>query len=77
LSVLRNRLPVTVQELCVDVSRSELAGMQQLQQTVERLANRVASASAVLEAEKCKFLQVGTNSMLSAPEFWFTSTFVC
>jgi hypothetical protein len=57
LSVLRNRLPVTVQELCVDVSRSELAGMQQLQQTVERLANRVASASAVLEAEKCKFLQ--------------------
>jgi hypothetical protein len=77
LSVLRNRLPVTVQELCVDVSRSELAGMQQLQQTVERLANRVASASAVLEAEKCKFLQVGTNTMLSAPEFWFMSTFVC
>lgn len=57
LAVLRERLPPSVRELCVDVSRSELAGLQQLQLTVERLANRVASASTVLETEKCDFLQ--------------------
>jgi hypothetical protein len=58
LSVLRSRLPSTVQELCVDVSVSELAGMRQLQQTVERLANRVSSVCADVESEKSLLLQV-------------------
>ena len=57
LSVLRTRLPVTVQELCVDVSSSELVGMRQLQQTVERLANRVASANSDTETQKYLYLQ--------------------
>ena len=38
---------------------SELSGMRQLQQTVERLANRVscAGASGDLQADKCSFLR--------------------
>lgn len=58
LSVLRGRLPASVQELCVDVSMSELAGMRQLQKTVERLANRVSVANTEMETRKCEFLQV-------------------
>ena len=57
LSVLRNRLPESVRELCVDVSMSELSGMRQLQQTVERLADRICSVSSVVETEKCRYLQ--------------------
>lgn len=57
LSVLRNRLPLTVQELCVDVSSSELSGMRQLQQTVERLANRVAAANSDRETQKHVYLK--------------------
>eukprot|EP00978_Attheya_sp_CCMP212_P014159 scaffold35967_cov52-Attheya_sp.AAC.1 len=45
LSVLRHRLPPCIQQLCVDVSMSESEGKQQLQQTVERLADTIASAS--------------------------------
>lgn len=59
LNVLRGRLPHSVQELCVDVSMSELQGMRQLQQTVERLATRVSVASTDIETEKCSLLQVG------------------
>ena len=58
LSVLRSRLPNGVQDLCVDVSRSELTGLRQLQKTVERLANRVSGTDATLEDEKCQQLQV-------------------
>jgi hypothetical protein len=36
---------------------SESAGMRQLQQTVERLANRVSVASAEIETNKCELLQ--------------------
>ncbi|VEU37358.1 unnamed protein product [Pseudo-nitzschia multistriata] len=57
LSVLRGRLPQSVRELVVDVSMSELHGMRQLQQTVERLAVRVSVASADIETEKCSMLQ--------------------
>jgi hypothetical protein len=59
LSVVRNRLPPSIQDLCVDVSMSELSGMRQLQQTVERLANRVScvGTSSGLQAEKCCFLR--------------------
>jgi AAA domain len=59
LSVVRNRLPKSIQDLCVDVSMSELSGMRQLQQTVERLANRVScvGTSSGLQAEKCSFLR--------------------
>lgn len=56
LSVIRSRLPKNVQDLCVDVSLSELAGMRQLQQTVERLANRVSCVSTNVETEKCLML---------------------
>ena len=42
LSVIRNRLPRLIQELCVDVSNSESNGVRQLQQTVERLSNRLS-----------------------------------
>jgi hypothetical protein len=59
LNVLRNRMPKSVQELCVDVTMSELQGMRQLQQTVERLAMRVSVASSEIESEKCNLLQVG------------------
>jgi hypothetical protein len=55
LSVLRNRLPEAVREVCVDVSMSELVGMRQLQQTVERLANKVASCNSDLERERYQF----------------------
>jgi hypothetical protein len=57
LNVLRGRLPKSIQELCVDVTMSELQGMRQLQQTVERLAIRVSAASADVESEKCGLLQ--------------------
>ncbi|GKY99220.1 hypothetical protein MPSEU_000877400 [Mayamaea pseudoterrestris] len=57
LSVLRERLPPSVRDLCVDVSTSELTGMRQLQQTVERLANRVSCANVSVEMEKCALLK--------------------
>jgi hypothetical protein len=57
LSVLRSRLPQSVQELCVDVSKSESSGMRQLQQTVERLANRVSVASVDIETQKTNLLR--------------------
>eukprot|EP00980_Cylindrotheca_fusiformis_P027759 scaffold22558_cov116-Cylindrotheca_fusiformis.AAC.8 len=57
LAVLRDRLPASVQELCVDVSKSESSGMRQLQQTVERLANRVSVASAEIETQKTNMLR--------------------
>ncbi|CAB9500882.1 Uncharacterized ATP-dependent helicase MG140 [Seminavis robusta] len=56
LAVIRERLPKCVQDLVVDVSMSELAGMRQLQQTVERLANRVSCVSTALEGEKVVML---------------------
>lgn len=58
LSVLRNRLPVTVQELCVDVSMSESTGVRQLQLTVERLSNRLARGNCEMEQQKFLYLQV-------------------
>jgi hypothetical protein len=58
LSVLRERLPICVQELCVDVSMSESTGMRQLQQTVERLADRVSCISTDVEEERCQLIQV-------------------
>lgn len=36
---------------------SELVGMRQLQQTVERLANRIAACDAVLEGQRFNYLQ--------------------
>uniref|UniRef100_A0A7S3KYB6 Uncharacterized protein n=1 Tax=Amphora coffeiformis TaxID=265554 RepID=A0A7S3KYB6_9STRA len=57
LGVLRERLPVAVRDLCVDISMSELSGMRQLQQTVERLANRVSMVCGDLETQKCEFLR--------------------
>ena len=57
LGVLRERLPVAVRDLCVDISMSELSGMRQLQQTVERLANRVSMVCSDLETQKCDFLR--------------------
>ena len=45
LSVIRKRLPKTIQELCIDVSNSEYNGVRQLQQTVERLSNRLANST--------------------------------
>jgi hypothetical protein len=75
LSVLRNRLPVSVQELCVDVSVSELAGMRQLQQTVERLANRVSSVCTDVENEKCLLLQVSPLEVL--PPLSSSSSLAC
>jgi len=57
LSVLRERLPPCVQELCVDVSMSESAGMRQLQQTVERLANKVSWVNTDREVSKAKALE--------------------
>lgn len=57
LSVLRNRLPLSIRELVVDVSMSESQGMRQLQQTVERLAVRVSVASTDIESEKRCLLQ--------------------
>ena len=59
LSVLRERLPACVQDLVVDVSMSESVGMRQLQQTVERLANKVSWVSAEREAGRCQSLKVG------------------
>jgi hypothetical protein len=58
LSVLRERLPACVQDLVVDVSMSESVGMRQLQQTVERLANKVSWVSAEREAGRCQSLKV-------------------
>jgi len=57
LSVLRERLPKCVQELCVDVSLSESAGMRQLQQTVERLADRVSCVDTGVQQEQCRLIQ--------------------
>ena len=57
LSVLRERLPACVQELCVDVSMSESAGMRMLQQTVERLANKIAWVNSEREAQRTDSLQ--------------------
>jgi hypothetical protein len=59
LSVLRERLPACVQDLVVDVSMSESVGMRQLQQTVERLANKVSWVSAEREIGRCQSLKVG------------------
>lgn len=53
-------MPLSVQDLCVDVSVSELAGMRQLQQTVERLANRVSCVCTDVENEKSLLLQVSS-----------------
>jgi hypothetical protein len=58
LSVLRNRLPEVVQELCVDLSLSESAGVRQLQVTVERLSNRLTSSNCEMNQQKCLYLQV-------------------
>jgi hypothetical protein len=60
LSVIRDRLPSSVHDLCVDVSTSELTGMRQLQQTVERLANRISCVNSNVETEKCQLLQVSS-----------------
>jgi AAA domain len=57
LGVLRERLPECVQELCVDVSKSESSGMRQLQQTVERLANKVAWVNSEREFNKSQALE--------------------
>jgi hypothetical protein len=57
LSVLRERLPKCVQDLCVDVSMSESAGMRQLQQTVERLADRISCVSSSAQEEQCRLVQ--------------------
>ena len=57
LSVLRQRLPKSVQDLCVDVSRSESTGMRQLQQTVERLADRISCINAGIQGEQCSLLK--------------------
>jgi hypothetical protein len=51
----------------VDVSVSELAGMRQLQQTVERLANRVSCVCTEVENEKCLLLQVSSRWSVLAP----------
>ena len=53
-----------MQDLCVDVSLSESQGMRQLQQTVERLANRVACVSTDTEAQKCRLLSVSHSGFL-------------
>ena len=58
LSVLRYRLPRSIQELCVDVSCSEIDGMRHLQQTVEKLAIRIASVNTQYEYEKFLYLKV-------------------
>ena len=63
LGVLRERLPTTVRDLCVDISMSELSGMRQLQQTVERLANRISMVSGALEEQKCAFLRERISEM--------------
>ncbi|KAL7539561.1 hypothetical protein ACHAXR_009389 [Thalassiosira sp. AJA248-18] len=54
LSVLRQRLPACMQELCVDATVSEASGMKQLQQTVEALADRVSRG--VDRTELCESL---------------------
>ena len=58
LSVLRERLPVCVQELCVDVSMGESSGMRQLQQTVEKLANKVSWVNTEREMNRAQVIQV-------------------
>ena len=70
LSVLRGRLPPSLQELCVDVSMSESMGMRQLQQTVERLANRVCWASSARESSRCESLMVSKCPELVWFSFW-------
>ncbi|KAL3934383.1 MAG: hypothetical protein SGBAC_009891 [Bacillariaceae sp.] len=63
LSVLRERLPSTVQELCVDVSKSESSGLRQLRQTVERLANRISAASVDIESQKSELLKTNIDEL--------------
>eukprot|EP00934_Nitzschia_sp_Nitz4_P006196 Nitzschia sp. Nitz4//scaffold90_size81538//26232//31277//NITZ4_005317-RA/size81538-processed-gene-0.34-mRNA-1//1//CDS//3329560005//6186//frame0 len=63
LSVLRERLPACVQELCVDVSMSESTGMRQLQQTVERLANKVAWVNTEREVRRSEALQTNIGEL--------------
>jgi len=63
LSVLRDRLPSTVQELCVDVSKSESSGLRQLRQTVERLANRISAASVDIESQKSELLKTNIDEL--------------
>jgi Uncharacterized conserved protein (DUF2075) len=58
LSVIRNRLPRLIQELCVDVSNSESNGVRQLQQTVERLSHRLAQPPSETETDPRVELQV-------------------
>lgn len=58
LSVLRDRLPDCVQEMCVDVSMGESAGMRQLQQTVEQLANKVSWVNTERETSRSQEMQV-------------------
>ncbi|CAJ1931682.1 unnamed protein product [Cylindrotheca closterium] len=63
LSVLRERLPSSVQELCVDVSKSESSGLRQLRQTVERLANRISAASVEIECQKAELLKTNIDEL--------------
>lgn len=63
LSVLRDRLPSSVQELCVDVSKSESSGLRQLRQTVERLANRISAASVEIESQKTELLKTNIDEL--------------
>lgn len=76
LSVLRHRLPKTIQELCVDVSSSECTGMRHLQQTVEKLAIRIASVNTDLEYQKYLYLKVCAAAELHSISF-FIFQFVC
>ena len=46
-----------MQELSVDASMSETAGMRQLQQTVEHLADKVSRVSSDIELEKCQLIK--------------------
>jgi Uncharacterized conserved protein (DUF2075) len=66
LSVIRNRLPRLIQELCVDVSNSESNGVRQLQQTVERLSHRLTQPPSAMETDPRVDLQVGDASSLFA-----------
>lgn len=67
LSVIRNRLPRLIQELCVDVSNSESNGVRQLQQTVERLSHRLSQPSTAMETDPRVELRVRrcVSSMVS------------
>jgi len=73
LSVLRERLPSSVQELCVDVSKSESSGLRQLRQTVERLANRISAASVDVESQKSELLKTNIDELEARLE-WIESS---